>query len=199
MTATKKLHKPGPARTEPVALSKVEPATVQDFQDLVYFLYRVREEIDDGDVEQDLLAELVKALVNRQYGIAFIVRGPTGIEASLGVILERPRLGRKYRLRSVWNVVIPAARRTTGHAKSLLATATAFADQIGREFYLETWTQPERTEFAYPQGEIGPCNQCGRQLHEFLDKSPKARLCSRYLPSAGRIFAYSPQDQTSAN
>jgi len=196
---TKKPHKLGPALMPPTPFSTVKPARPDDFQDLAYLLNSMREEIDDGEVDQDLLVDLVRTLVHRQFGIAFIVRGMTGIEGSIGLLLERPRLTRRYRLRSVWNVVIPAARGTTGHAKSLIAAATAFSDRVGRELYLETWCPPERAEYVSPQGAVIACHKCGRRLNEFIEKSPKARLCSRYLDSTGRIFAYIPSGSASAD
>jgi hypothetical protein len=168
-------HKP------PRPLSEVTPATPGDFRELVYFLLSVRDEIDDGEIEEDLLVSLAHALTRREYGVCFIVRGPTGIEGSLGILFERPRLARAYRLRSVWNVVIPAARNTTGHAKSLLTAATEFSDGIGRKLLLDTCQPPHRIK-----------------LDKDLEQSPKARLCSRYMDTAGRIFAYLPRDNAPA-
>jgi len=102
------------------------------------------------------------------------LEGKLGIEASLGILFERPRLARAYRLRGCWNVVLPAARKS-GHAKALLLTATSFADRIGRVLYLDACLPPQRVPIT-PE----------------IEASPKVRLCSRHLASAGRIFAHVP-------
>jgi hypothetical protein len=171
---------PVAAKRPPRPLSEIKTATQADFAELVYFLLSVRDEIDDGEVEEDLLVNLADSLSRREFGICFIVRGPTGIEGSVGILFERPRLARTYRLRSVWNVVLPAARNTTGHAKSLLTAATEFADGLGRKLLLDACQPPYRIK-----------------LDKDLEQSPKIRLCSRYLDTAGRIFAYYPRENES--
>jgi hypothetical protein len=164
-------HKP------PRPFSEVAVAAPKDFPELVYFLLSVRDEIDDGEVEDDLLVSLADTLTRQDYGICFIVRGPLGIEGSVGILFERPRLARPYHLRALWNVVAPAARNTTGHAKSLLLAATGFADSLGRKLLLDACQPPHRVK-----------------LDKDLEQSPKIRLCSRYFDTAGRIFAYLPRE-----
>ncbi len=172
---------PTPSLIPPRRFSEVKPAAPEDFPELVYFLLSVCDEIDDGEIEEDLLVSLADALTKREYGICFIVRGPLGIEGSVGILFERPRLARSYRLRSVWNVVAPAARNTTGHAKSLLTAATEFADGVGRKLLLDACQPPERIK-----------------LNKDLEVSPKVRLCSRHMYIAGRIFAYLPRENAVA-
>jgi GNAT superfamily N-acetyltransferase len=140
-------------------------AAINDYDDLLRFLFEVKDEVDEGRAEEDLIAALVKDFTHRVGGIALIIRGDSGIEASLGIKIERPMLSRSHYLRSVWNVVLPEAR-LTGHARSLLIAARQFADEIGRPILLEEWT---------PQ----------------ID-APKARLVSRHFKTAGAIFRHLP-------
>jgi hypothetical protein len=163
---------PGPPQKPPRPFSEVSAATPEDCPDLVYFLRSVREEIGDGEVEDSLVVALAEALTHRQGGIAFVVKGQRGIEASLGIRFDRPWYTQQFRLFGVWNVVDPMLRATTGHAKSLLVEAQRFADKIGRPLRLEELT-----------------------LRPFETKSindPKLRLCGRNLKPAGMIFSHFP-------
>ena len=152
----------------PRPFSHVETAEADDLDSLLWFLNSVKEEIDSGHVEDDLLSELAARMVNRDGGIAFIVRSSLGrgIEASLGVIFERPLLSRVYYLRSVWNVVAPEVRTTTGHAKSLLVAGNNFADGMGRRIYVKA---------DAPQFD-----------------APKLRLCGRHMKPSAALFMHEP-------
>jgi hypothetical protein len=164
-----------PGGRAPVECSATTIAQAADYAELMCFLLPLRDEIDDGTVDPDLLAEIVESLTNRIAGLAFIVRGPTSIEASLGLLFEKASpLSRHYRVRCIWNVVAPEARKT-GHAKGLLAAATRFADQLERPFYLIMPTTPRQIE-------ISPA----------LEPSAKIRFCARHMAVAGTVFAHIP-------
>jgi len=169
-----------PAQPLPLPFSAVSTASSGDLEDLIYFLLAMRDEIEDGRIEDDLLLAQAHDLVRREHGVVFIVRGDlgvkAGIEASLGVMFQRWPLSRNYYLRSVWNVVVPVARRT-GHAKSLLKSATDFADALGRPLYLNAYQPPRHVCLEDTSAE----------------PSPKLRLCSRHMALAGRIFAHIPE------
>jgi hypothetical protein len=163
----------------PKPLSDVRTGKPSDLGDVVAFLSGLRDEIDDGEIEPDLLISLATTLLNGRDGIVFIVRGAGNdrIEASIGILFERRRLARTYRLRVVWNLVAPSARRTTGHAASLLRAAVNFADALQRPIYLDASKQrPQMIE-----------------LDNKAEPSPKIRLCSRHLYVAGLIFGHFPE------
>src|ERR1700758_5605511 len=96
-------HIPGPAQRAPRPFSPVLMANEQDADELIAFLRAMRAEIDGGQAEEDLLIANGRALAMREGGVAFIVRGGLGIEGSLGILFERPRLSRTYYLRAIWN------------------------------------------------------------------------------------------------
>lgn len=154
-----------PAQRPPRPFSVVDIATAADTDDLVWFLRSVADEIDGGSAEDDLMVAYAKQLANRDGGMALIVRGPRGIEASMGILFVRPLLSRNYFLQTMWHRVLPEAR-LTGHAKSLLVEARRYADRIGRRLVM--------IEYA-----------------EAID-APTIRLCARHLSVAGAVFAYTP-------
>ena len=167
-TSTLRPRPPAPPGQPARPFSHVETADPGDLDQLIWFLQSVRDEIDGGRAEEDLLLSLASQMVRRDGGVAFIVRSPLGrgIEASMGVVFERPILSRNYYLRSVWNVVAPEARHTTGHAKSLLVAANKFADGIGRRIYI----REDAAQFD----------------------APKLRLCGRHLRPAAALFMHEP-------
>lgn len=157
----------GPAQKQPRPLSPVVYATPADLDDLVWFLHEMRSEIEGGLAEEDMMVAVASALVRKAGGgVALIVRGDKGIEASMGLAFEKPLLSRKPRLRVVWNCVLPEYR-VTGHAKSLLIRARELADSLGRQLLLE--------EFS-PDPENG-----------------KVKLAGRHMTNAGQMFLYSPE------
>lgn len=155
----------GPAQKPPRPLSPVTYAGPGDLDALLAFLASVRDEIEGGKVEGDLIADLADALTHRRQGVAFIVRGPDGIEASLGLYAARPLFSRAHFLKAIWHVVAPEARMT-GHAKSLLIEGRKFADSLGRPLLIEEMT-PDVT-------------------------TGKAALIGRHLQQAGTVFRYAP-------
>ncbi len=161
----KPLHRRGPAQKLPRPLSDVSFAGPSDLDALLAFLDGVREEIDGGQVEDGLIAQLARDLVNRVGGVAFVVRGTDGIEASLGLRAEHPLFSRSHYLRAVWNVVAPEAR-LTGHARSLLVEGRKFADSLGRRLLIE---------------ELTPDTAAG-----------KTKLVARHLRQVGALFLYDP-------
>lgn len=157
----------GPATRPPRPLSPVVCAQPQDLEDLVWFLRSVRDEIDGGRVEDDLMVALADKLVRRYAGVALIVRGAYGVEASLGMRFNRTEFSRADHLRTVWNVVAPEARQSTGHARSMLIHARSFADTIGLPLVIEEYS---------PDLEAG-----------------KMKLLGRHLKTAGAVFLHEPQ------
>ena len=155
----------GPSQKPPRPLSPVDLAGPNDLDALLEFLAAVRDEIDGGRVELEVMATIARELVNRVRGVAFIVRGPFGVEASLGLRAESPLLSRTHHLRSTWYVVAPEAR-ATGHAKSLLLEGQKLAASIGRPLLIE---------------ELTPDIANG-----------KAALIGRHLKTAGTVFCFSP-------
>ncbi len=156
----------GPAQKAPRPLSTVEYATPLDLDDLVWFLHAMREEIGDGQAEEDKLVALASAMVRSTGGVALIVRGKTKIEASLGLVFNEPLLNSKRYFLVAWNCVLPEAR-VTGHAKSLLAKAKVLADQLQRPLLLE--------EFS-PDPDSG-----------------KVKLAARHLKPFGQLFRHLPE------
>lgn len=156
--------------------SETAIAKSSDADDLIRFLSGLRREIEDGEVEPDLLDALVTSIVKENNGVAFIIRGQRGIEASIGIGFERRPLARTYRLRVVWNLVAPPVRHSTGHAIGLIQTAIKFADALGRPIFLNASVhKPQIIKLKYS-----------------AEPSPKVRLYSRHLPTAGLIFAHFP-------
>ncbi len=156
----------GPAQKAPRPLSDVTYAGPDDLEPLLTFLREVRDEIDGGRVEEDLLRDLAEQLTHRVKGVALVVRGPYGIEASMGLRAEQPLFSRVHYLRAVWNVVAPEARGT-GHAKSLLIKGREFADGLGRPL----WAEEYGIDLA----------------------SGKMALIGRHMRQAGAIFRYAPE------
>lgn len=157
----------GPPQKPPRPLSEVAYAGPGDLDDLIWFLRSVRDEIGDGRVEDTIMVQLAHDLTSRIDGIALIVRGTLGVEASLGIRFQRPLLLSTHDLRVVWNVVTPELRRSTGHAKSLLIAARSLADRMGRRLLFEEFT---------PDPAAG-----------------KMRLLARHLQPAGAVFLYAPE------
>ncbi len=155
----------GPAFPAPKPLSPVRYAGPDDLDDLLAFLAAVKNEIEGGRVAGDLIADLAHALTHRQRGVAFIIRGPSGIEASLGLWAERPLLSHGYFLKAAWLVAAPEVR-DSGHTKSLLLEGRKFANAIGRPLLVEEMT----TNLA----------------------NGKAALIGRHLSQAGAVFLYKP-------
>jgi hypothetical protein len=151
-----------PRGHQPKPISEVSVAGLRDHDDLMRFLDQVRDELIVDDA--DLLSEIAAALVSRNNGVAFIVRGQSDpIEASLGLILTRMSpLSRRYQLLSAWNLVLPEHRRRSGHAKSLLIAAKAFAERMGMPIFFEEAGTPD---------------------------SPKGKLCSRHLSLVRVVFS----------
>jgi hypothetical protein len=156
-----------PAQRPPRPFSDVKMATAEDADDLIWFLRSVADEIDGGAAEDDLMTAMATQLARRDGGMALIVRGSRGIEASMGIVFLRPLLSRNYFLHTVWRVVAPEARMT-GHAKSLLVEARKYADGIGRRL--------QNIEYA---AEID---------------APTIRLCTRHLKISGAVFSHIPEN-----
>lgn len=115
----------------PEPISPVAIATPEDRDDLIRFLAQIKDELSGGRGDIDLAFEWACRFVLRDGGVALIIRGTGCIEASIGLELCREPLERPFYVRSIWNNVLPMARRT-GHAKSLLIAAGEFAAVIGR-------------------------------------------------------------------
>lgn len=154
----------GPAQKAPRPLSKVDWARPDDAEALITFLYSVRSEIDRGMFDDAEMETVARELANLDHGVAFIVRGPDGIEASLGLKAIKATLSRTRRLHVAWFAVLPGAR-LTGHAKSLLLTARSYADRLGRHLVAE---------------------------ESLSGDEPKTRLVARHIPPSGHIFSYAP-------
>lgn len=150
----------------PRELSLVSVANPDDFEDLLTFLQRIRNEIDGGTAEWDLLLETTADLVSRNHGIVFVVRGRGNlIEASLALRFYRRLLVRSYLLRIMWNAVLPDKRKT-GHAKSLLIQACKFSDEVGCPLWHE---------------EFSPTTD-----------APRVQLAGRHLLPTGFVFTHLP-------
>lgn len=156
----------GPAQKLPRPLSPVLYATPADLDDLVWFLHNMRDEIEGGAAEEEALIAIASAYVRKAGGVALIVRGDKGIEASMGLMIEQPPLSSRKRLRPLWNCVLPEAR-ITGHAKSLMLRAREIADSLKRDILLVEFT---------PDQENG-----------------KVKLAGRHMIPAGHVFRYSPE------
>lgn len=156
----------GPSQIPPRPMSEVSYAAPDDVDALVAFLGDVRDEIAGGEADFDLLSAVARELAHRVHGVALVVRGAQGIEASMGLRAERHLLSRSHYLHAVWNVVSPDAR-ATGHAKSLLIEGRKFAESIGRPLLIEELT-PDIT-------------------------NGKAKLIARHLNQTGAIFRFSPE------
>lgn len=155
----------GPALKPPRPLSPVHQAIPDDLENLVWFLREMLPEIGDGTADFERLVAWANAMVQRQGGVALIVRGDDRIEASLGVVWENPILHRDMHMRVVWNCVLPEYRNT-GHAKSLIAQAKMIADGTGRPLFLEEFT---------PDPEAG-----------------KVKLARRHMTPLGQLFVHQP-------
>ena len=156
--------------------SETTIANASDTDDVISFLIALRREIEDGEVEPDLLETLVTSIVKENNGVAFIIRGERGIEASIGIGFERRPLAWSYRLRVVWSLVAPRFRDSTGHGIGLIRAAVKFADALGRPLLLSA-------SMHKPQKII---------LRQTFEASPRVRLYSRQLSTAGLIFAHFP-------
>ena len=159
-------YRRGPAQKAPRPLSTVVSATPADLDDLVWFLHAMRDEIEGGAAEEEVLVALASALVRKAGGVALIVRGEKVIEASMGLAVETPILSRRKRLRVLWNCVLPEAR-VTGHAKSLMIRAREMADSL----------------------------KCDILLHEVTPdpENGKVKLAGRHMKANGHVFLYSPE------
>lgn len=162
----------GPATKPPRPLSPVAYAQPQDLEDLVWFLRSVRDEIDGGRVEDDLMVAVADRLVHRRDGVALIVRGPYGVEASLGMEFDQPTFSRAFHLSVCWNLVAPEMRQSTGHARSMLLQARAFADSIGLPLLIEEY---------------------GQDL-----EGGKAKLVARHISPVGTLFMHRPPQPVEA-
>lgn len=157
----------GPAQKAPRPLSPVANAGPDDLENLVWFLHQMRDEIADGQAEEEMLVALAKRLVDRREGVALIVRGRERIEASLGLVFQNPLLRSARHLHVAWHCVLPECRATTGHAKSLLARAKEISDDLKRPLLLE---------------EFNPDPESG-----------KVKLAKRHLKPAGQLFVHIPE------
>lgn len=160
-------YQKGPPQKPPRPLSPVDHAGPRDLENLIWFLREMRSEIDDGAAEIEVLVELAMSMVRGYGSTALIVRGEDKIEASLGLIFDKPLLRRANNLRVAWNCVLPECR-VTGHAKSLIARAKEIADNLHRPLVL--------AEFS-PDPESG-----------------KAKLARRHLQPFGQLFVHRPAE-----
>lgn len=158
----------GPAMKPPRPLSPVAGALPEDLENLVWFLHQMRDEIADGQAEEEVLIALARRLVDRREGVALIVRGDDKIEASLGLVFQHPLLRSARYLHVAWHCVLPECRATTGHAKSLLARAKEIADDLRRPLLLE---------------EFNPDPESG-----------KVKLARRHLTPVGQLFVHRPAE-----
>lgn len=157
----------GPPQKAPRPMSQVDHAGARDLEDLIWFLHDMKDEIADGHADPEELVALASMLVRGAYGTALIVRGNDRIEASLGLVVEKPLLRREPNLRVAWHCVLPECRATTGHAKSLLARAKEIADDLKRQMILE---------------EFNPDPESG-----------KVKLAKRHFKPAGQLFVHTPE------
>lgn len=122
----------------PEPISVVEIATPDDGDALVLFLTQIQDELSGGRGDIEIACAYARAFAMRTGGAALVVRGhdhDRHIEASIGLLFYREPLERRYHIRSIWNNVIPAARRS-GHAKSLLIAAKQFADGLHLDIFV---------------------------------------------------------------
>lgn len=159
-------------RRPPRPLTPIDVATPDDALDLFYFLRYLRWEIGDGLVDDEAMRLMVARMANRDEGVAFLVRGPGGIEASLGIALERPWWSTTHNLRVMWSIVAPEFRARGGHARSLLLRALEFSNRVGRPLV--------HAELADEM------------------ETPKIRLCHRvYKNPVGVLFRHEPDNAPS--
>lgn len=160
-------YRRGPAQKAPRPLSPVVTAGELDLTDMIWFLHQMRDEIEGGRAEEEVMVAWAGAMARKVGGVALIVRGANGIEASMGLAIETPPLSRRKRLRVLWNCVLPEAR-VTGHAKSLMLRAREMADSLQCDILLYE---------ATPDPENG-----------------KVKLATRHMEKAGHVFLYSPAE-----
>jgi len=215
-TAASPTQARGRPRPLPKPLSHVEIAEAGDFQDLVRFLQKMRDELVCDD--DDLLIAMTAALVSKSGGMSLIVRGQkaAAIEASMGLRFARTApLSRAYQIQCVWNLVLPEYRNKTGHARSLLMKAKEIAGQLGVPLYVEeTWGSPCYFEiipnrkwnndgqyqtgwvkaFLRKLGYVGErdLNEPDLAIAQWENQhSPKIKLCSRHLDLVRVVFSTS--------
>ena len=164
-------YQKGPPQKPPRPLSPVDTAGPSDLEDLIWFLHDMRTEIADGEVDEEVVVALARTLIERDGGVALIVRGKDKIEASLGLKFEQPLLRRRPQLRVVWNCVSPESRTTTGHAKSLLLRARDIANGLRCTLTVE--------EFG---PDLNPERATG-----------KAKLIARHMTPVGYLFRHVPE------
>lgn len=91
-------YRRGPAQKAPRPLSPVVTAGELDLTDMIWFLHQMRDEIEGGRAEEEVMVAWAGAMARKVGGVALIVRGANGIEASMGLAIETPPLSRRKQI-----------------------------------------------------------------------------------------------------
>lgn len=130
---------------------------------LADFLRMMHAENGMACLSEDKMFVTMRRGTQQQGGIIGIIRGPHGIEASIGMVISSWWYTDDFHLEEVWNYVHPDHRRSN-HAKNLISFGKWCAEQMRLNLLMGILTT-ERTE-------------------------AKARLYQRQIPQVGALFLY---------
>jgi hypothetical protein len=123
----------------PIEQFAVHAATPEDKQALLSFAIMIKTEDALQEVSNDKMEVLVDRCIRRDCGIAGVVRGSLGIEASIGLTIEELDYSDEKHVSVRWLGVHPARRKTDNSAR-LMGFATRFQEGLGIPLFMEVTT-----------------------------------------------------------
>ena len=152
----------------PMIQSSVTIAQPQDADAVFALLRGLHQENGIFPMDDDLVRQRVRDACNRDGGVAGVIAGPKGIEASIGLFALSAWYTTALHLEDFWAFVSPDYRgpRYAGHARRLLEFAKRCAASLELPLMIGVLSS-KRTE-------------------------AKVRLYRRHFPEAGATFFYEP-------
>lgn len=117
----------------------VQVAMPDDKAALLAFAIMIKTEDALQEVSNEKVEAMVDRCIQRDRAIAGIIRGPMGIEASIGLMVEELDYSDDMHLQMKW-VGTHAACRKSGHGPRLMGFAQHFQEKVGIPLFMSVLT-----------------------------------------------------------
>src|SRR5690242_5751156 len=123
----------------PLEQFDVHVATPEDKSPLLAFAIMIKAEDALQEVSNEKVGVMVDRCIQRDRAIAGVIKGPLGIEASIGLWIEELDYSDDVHLRVKWVGTHPACRKS-GHGPRLMGFAQSFQESVGIPLFMDVLT-----------------------------------------------------------